>query len=106
MKIATTIARMLLGFVFLVFGLNGYLQVIPMHPMSNVAPQCFGGSAATGDMLPLLFGTQALGGALFILGLYVPLALALLAPVLVNIFLFHVFVAPSGLPIAIIMVAP
>jgi len=100
MKIATTIARMLLGFVFLVFGLNGFLHFIPMQPMPNVALQFFGGLAATGYMLPLLFGTQALGGALLILGLYVPLALALLAPVLVNIFLFHVFVAPSGLPIA------
>jgi uncharacterized membrane protein YphA (DoxX/SURF4 family) len=105
MKIATSIARILLGLVFLIFGANGFLHFIPNMPMPSAAMQFFGGLAATGYMLPLLFATQALGGVLLILGLFVPLALAMLAPVIVNIFLFHVFLAPSGLPVAIIVVA-
>ena len=105
MKIATTIVRMLLGLVFLVFGLNGFLHFIPNMQMPNTAMQFFTGMAATGYMIPLLFATQVLGGALLMLGLYVPLALAMLAPVIVNIFLFHVFVVPSGLPVAIVVVA-
>ena len=55
-------------------------------------------------MLPLLFATQALSGGLLILGLYVPLALTLLAPVIVNIFAFHAFLAPSGLALASVLV--
>jgi uncharacterized membrane protein YphA (DoxX/SURF4 family) len=105
MKIATTIVRIVLGLVFLVFGLNGFLHFIPNMQMPNTAVQFFGGLAATGYMIPLLFGTQVLGGALLILGLYVPLALALLAPVIVNIFLFHLFLVPSGLPVAIVVAA-
>lgn len=105
MKTATTIVRMLLGLIFLVFGLNGFLHFIPNMQMPNPAVQFFFGLAATGYMLPLLFATQALGGALLILGLYVPFALALLAPVIVNIFLFHVFLAPTGLPVACVVVA-
>jgi hypothetical protein len=73
--------------------------------MPNPALQLFVGLAATSYMLPLLFTTQALAGALLIVGLYVPLALALLAPILVNIFLFHIFLAPDGIPLAIIVVA-
>jgi uncharacterized membrane protein YphA (DoxX/SURF4 family) len=105
MKIATVIARTLLGLVFLIFGANGFLHFIPNMPMPSPAMQFFGGLAATGYMLPLLFATQSLGGALLILGLFVPLALTLLAPVILNIFLFHVFLVPSGLPIAIVVVA-
>ncbi len=51
-------------------------------------------------MIPLIFATQTLGGALLLLNRLVPLALALLAPVIVNIVLFHLYLAPSGIPIA------
>lgn len=105
MKTATAIVRVLLGLIFLVFGLNGFLHFIPNMQMPNPAVMFFTGLAGTGYMLPLLFATQALGGALLILGLYVPFALALLAPVIVNIFLFHMFLAPSGIPLAIVVVA-
>ncbi len=105
MKIAVTVARFALGFVFLAFGLNGFLHFIPNMEMPNPAVQFFLGLAATGYMLWLLFATQALAGALLIVGLYVPLALALLAPVIVNIVLFHIFLAPGGLPVAIIVAA-
>jgi uncharacterized membrane protein YphA (DoxX/SURF4 family) len=105
MKTAISSFQRVLGFIFLAFGLNGFVHFIPQMKMPNPALELFVGLAATGYMLPLLFTTQALAGALLIVGLYVPLALALLAPVIVNIFLFHVFLARDGLPVAIIVVA-
>src|ERR1700731_1357691 len=96
---ATGFVRRVLGFVFLAFGLNGFVHFIPQMKMPNPALEFFIGLAATGYMLPLLFVTQAVAGALLIVGLFVPLALALLAPIIVNIFLFHVFLAPDGLPV-------
>lgn len=105
MNLATTIVRVLLGLIFVVFGLNGFLHFIPNMPLPDAAVSFFGGLAATGYMLPLLFAAQVLGGALLIVGLYVPLALALLAPVIVNIFFFHLFLARGGLPLAIVVVA-
>jgi uncharacterized membrane protein YphA (DoxX/SURF4 family) len=101
----TSIVQRVLGFIFLAFGLNGFVHFIPQMKMPNPALEYFVGLAATGYMLPLLFITQAASGALLIVGLFVPLAIALLAPVIVNIFLFHIFLAPGGLPVAIIVVA-
>jgi uncharacterized membrane protein YphA (DoxX/SURF4 family) len=103
MRGIVTVARVLLGLVFVVFGLNGFLHFLPMPPMSATAGAFFGGLAAAGYFLPLLFLTQVVGGLLLLSGMFVPLALALLAPVILNIFLFHVFVEPSGLPLAIVV---
>lgn len=105
MNAVSTVARLLLGLVFLVFGLNGFLHFIPNMPMPDAAVAFFGALAATGYMMPLLFTTQVVGGVLLLSGMYVPLGLALLAPVIVNIFLFHLFLAPGGLVIAIIVAA-
>ena len=103
MRIATAIVQRVLGFVFLAFGLNGFLHFIPNMPMPNPAVQFFLGLAATGYMLPMLFITQAVSGALLIVGVFVPLALTLLAPIILNIVLFHIFLAPAGLPVALIV---
>ena len=105
MKMATAILQRVLGFIFLAFGLNGFVQFIPPMPMPNPAMEMFVGLAATHYMLPLLFITQAVSGALLLVGLFVPLALTLLAPIVLNILLFHLFLAPAGLPVAIIVVA-
>jgi uncharacterized membrane protein YphA (DoxX/SURF4 family) len=104
MKIATLIARIILGLIFLVFGLNGFLQFLPQPAMPQEAISFFGGLAATGYMLPLLFGTQIVGGALMLVG-SVPLGLVILAPIIVNIVAFHVFLTPGGLPLAIVVSA-
>ena len=103
MKRAASILQRVLGFIFVAFGLNGFVHFIPQMKMPNPALEFFIGLAATGYMLPLLFITQAVAGALLLVGLFIPLALALLAPVIVNIFLFHVFLAPDGMPVAIIL---
>ncbi len=104
MKVLILVARLLLGLVFVVVGLNGFLHFLSQPPMPEPAKSLFDGLAATGYMFPLLFGTQVVGGALLCLGL-VPLGLVILAPVIVNIVAFHLFVESSGLPIAIVVAA-
>jgi len=104
MKTALVIARTLLGIIFVVFGLNGFLHFLPQPEMPQAAIAFFGALAATGFMLPTLFAAQVVGGALLLLGM-VPLALVILAPVIVHIVEFHVFLAPGGLGLAIIVAA-
>jgi putative oxidoreductase len=94
MKITALIARCLLGFVFLVFGLNGFLHFIPQPPMTGLALQ-FVMALALSHFMAVVF--------LLLINRYVPLALVLLGPVLANIVLFHAFMAPAGLPLPIIL---
>ena len=103
MKTITLILRLLLGLVFTVFGLNGFLHFIPMMPMPAAAGSFLGALAATGYMLPLVFAAQLVGGLLLLIGFAVPFALTLLAPIIINIFFFHLNLAPGGLPIAIVV---
>jgi putative oxidoreductase len=103
MKIASLIARVLLGFIFLVFGLNGFLHFIPMPPPTGVAGQFFGSIFASHYWL-VIFGVQTIGGLLLLVNRFVPLALVILGPVVVNIFFFHALMAPAGLPLAIVVV--
>jgi uncharacterized membrane protein YphA (DoxX/SURF4 family) len=98
-------ARVLLGLIFLVFGLNGFLHFLPQPPMSGPPAEFAGALMATGYMFPLLKGTEVICGALLLAGRFVPLALTVLAPIIVNIVAFHAFLAPSGLPLALVVVA-
>lgn len=103
MKIASLIARLLLGLIFLAFGLNGFLHFIPMPPPTGVALQFFMAMIATRYWV-VIFAVQVIGGVLLLVNRFVPLALVLLGPVIVNIFFFHMFMAPAGLPLAIVVV--
>ena len=105
MKIASTIARYLLGLIFLVFGLNGFLHFIPMPPPKGLAAQQFGGAIFMSHYWVVIFGIQVIGAVLLLVNRFVPLALALLGPVIVNILFFHVFMAPEGLLTALVTVA-
>ena len=97
MKIACLIAQYLLGLGFTVFGLNGFLHFIPQPPVPpGHAADFVGVMAATHYMVPV-FATQLACGLLFLANRFVPLALVVVAPVLVNILLFHALMAPSGL---------
>ena len=100
MKIAVLIARILLGLLFAVFGLNGFLHFIPMPPPSGLAGQ-YMGALYVSHYLVVVFLLQLVGGVLLLANRFVPLALLLLGPVLVNILLFHSFMAPEGLPLAL-----
>jgi putative oxidoreductase len=98
-------ARIVLGLVFVVFGLNGFFHFLPQPPMSGPPADFAAALFATGYMFPLIKGTEVIAGALLLSGRFVPLALTILAPVIVNIFAFHLFIAPSGLVLPAIIVA-
>jgi putative oxidoreductase len=104
MKTFTTIARVLLGLLFFVFGLNGFLQFIQQPPPTGVALQ-FLGALVVSREFAVIFAIQVVGGALLLSNRFVPLALTLLAPIIVNIVLFHAFMAPEGLPVALVATA-
>jgi|SRR5882672_491529 len=103
MKVVALIARILLGLIFFVFGLNGFLHFIPMGPM----PTGLAGQYITVMMqshyLYFVATLQVAGGALLLVGRYVPLALTLLGPVIVNILLYHLLMDLKGIPMAIIV---
>jgi putative oxidoreductase len=103
MKIVSLISRILLGLIFLVFGANGFLHFIPMPPPTGVAGQ-YMGALFVSKFLVVVFLLELVPAILLLVNRYVPLALTLLGPVIVNIFLFHAFMAPAGLPLALIVI--
>ena len=100
-----TIARILLGLPFFVFGLNGFLHFIPQPPMPGPAGAFAGALFATGYMFPLLKGTEVIASLMILSNRFVPLALALLAPVLVNIVAFHAFLEPAAVALPLVLLA-
>ena len=102
MKIAALIARIIMGLIFVVFGLNGFLNFIkgPLPP--GLAGQ-FVGALIQSHYVWLVAGAQVIGGALVLAGRYIPLGLAILAPVIVNIDAFHILLLPSGAQMAILV---
>jgi len=101
MKIVTLIARILLGLIFLVFGLNGFLNFIPAPPPSGVAGQYIG-ALFVSHYAVLIFLLEVIGGVLLLANRFVPLAIAVLGPIVVNILLFHFSMAPEGIPLALV----
>jgi hypothetical protein len=100
MKTVSVIARYLAGVIFLVFGLNGFLNFIPMPPPEGIAGQ-FMGALYASHYLWVIFAFQLVAAVLLPVNRFVPFAVAVLAPVIVNILVFHIFMAPSGLPLAL-----
>jgi uncharacterized membrane protein YphA (DoxX/SURF4 family) len=104
-RIAPNASRILLGLIFFVFGLNGFLQFLPNPPMPAAAGAFMGGLAATGYMFPLIKGVEVISGFLLLSNRFVPLALAILAPNVVNIVLFHAALAPAGIVVPLFVLA-
>jgi putative oxidoreductase len=104
MRVASVVARLLLGFVFLIFGLNGFLHFLPMPAPTGVLGQFFGALSAS-SYLTVIFLFQVIPAAFLLIDRYVPLALAVLAPVIVNIVCIHIFMDPSGIPLAVLVAA-
>lgn len=105
MKIVTLVARNLLGLMFLIFGLNGFLHFIPQPPPpAGLAGQYLGVLSASHYMVPV-FLMQLIGGVLLLANRFVPIALVLLGPVIVNILLYHALMAPQGLPPGLVTLA-
>jgi uncharacterized membrane protein YphA (DoxX/SURF4 family) len=105
MKVATLIARILLGLMFVVFGLNGFLHFIPAPPPPTGPAGDFTSALFTTGYLYVVIALQLIGGALVLSGRFLPLGLLLLGPVIVNILLFHVFMEPKGLLMALVVSA-
>ncbi|MEO6908966.1 MAG: DoxX family membrane protein [Abditibacteriaceae bacterium] len=99
------IARILMGIVFLIMGLNGFLNFIPQPKTSMPAGAMEFADALmkSGYMMQLVSGTQLVVGILLLSNRFVPLALALIAPVIVNIIAFHVFLVPEMIAPGIIV---
>lgn len=94
-------ARIILGLVFLIFGLNGFFNFIPMPPPPENMMKFMMAMIDTGYFMKLLKGCEVICGILLLANIFVPLALLILAPICLNIFLLHAFMAPEGLPMAI-----
>ena len=101
MKHLPLMARILLGLIFAVFGTIGLLQLGPAPEMGEEAAAFMGAIMDTGYLWPVIKVTEIVCGVLLILGLFVPLALVGLAPIVLNILLFHIFLAPEGVAIGI-----
>jgi hypothetical protein len=105
-RFAPHVARVLMGALFTFSGLNGFFEFVkPEGKVPERVAAVMAGFMATGYIFKLIFATQLLCGVLFLVNRFVPLAVVLLAPVVVNIFAFHVFVEPSGLVVAIVVLA-
>ena len=107
MRYLAPCARVLMGLVFFVFGLDGFLHFVPQPTeLPSEGALSFGMALMkSGYMFPLIKGTEVTVGALLLANRFVPLALVLIAPVVVNIFAFHAFLEPSGIVIASVIVA-
>jgi len=102
MKIASLIARLLLGLIFVVFGLNGFLNFLKGPMPTGLAAQ-FVLALIQSHYFWAIAALQIAGGVLLLVNRFVPLALVLLGPVIVNILLFHLTMAPSGMAPAIVV---
>ena len=103
MKIATIIARSLLGLVLVVFGSNMFLHFIPIPPPPEGPARDFMMALFVSHYLYVVGALQVVGGLLLFTGRWTPLGLTLVGPVIVNILCFHVLMAPAGLPMAIVV---
>ena len=96
--IATAIIRILLGLMFLLFGLNGFLNFIPQPKDMPQEIITIAGALMKAGYMTVVSGAEVLIAVLLLTNRFVPLALALLAPILVGILTFHIFVAPATKP--------
>ncbi len=102
----STAARVFLGLIYFVFGLNGFLNFIPAPSPPESVMKFMEGVVTAAYFLPLLKGTEVVCGVLLLLNLASPLALVILAPITIQIFFFHAFLTPwaSKLILPIVMI--
>ncbi len=99
------IARILLGFIFAFFGLNKFLQFLPQPELGEAGGALLGALLNSGYLMTVVAIVEVITGIMLLAGRFVPLALVLLAPIVLNIFLFHIFLEPAGIPMAVIVLA-
>src|SRR5256885_2166320 len=103
MKIATIVARVLLGLTFVVFGSNAFLHFIPMPPPPEGLAGDYVRVFLASGYVYVIGGLQVIAGLLVLIGRFVPLGLTILGAIIVNIWIFHILMAPEGLPVACIV---
>jgi hypothetical protein len=96
------ISRIIVGLIFVVFGLNGFLHFIPAQLPPGLAGQYVGALIQSHYVLAVA-AVQVIGGALFLVNRYVPFALVLLGAMIFNIDAFHIFLMPAGAQLAILV---
>ncbi len=103
MRIASLVARYLLGLIFLVFGMNHYLNFIPTGPMPTGTEGQFFGALLVSHYIYVVAFFEVVPAILLLINRYVPLALVILGPIIVNIVLTIALMSPKGLPMAILL---
>ncbi len=97
-------ARLLLGLVFVVFGLNFFLQFLPTPELTPAAGELVGALVASGYLMTWVKVTEIVCGVLLLAGRFVPLALIVLSPIVLNIFALHLFLDPAGIAVSVVVV--
>jgi putative oxidoreductase len=105
MSKAVLVVRILLGAMFLFFGLNGILHFLPTPPMPPSDATTFATILMTHKYMSFVALCQVIGGLLLLVGRFVPLGLTILGPILVNILLFHFLLMPQGVAMGLIATA-
>ena len=100
MKIAVIIVRVLMGLIFLFASITFLFKLYPIPELTGDVKRFNEGMMASVYLFPLVKIIELLCGIAFVVGRYVALAVVLIFPIIINIFLFHSFLAPEGLPLA------
>ncbi len=107
MKTWVVIMRSLLGFLYLVFGLDYFLRFIPFQPLHTGAPGALvAGLKGTGYIYPMMKTIQILGGLSLLLNRYAPFSAVVLFPISLNVLLFHTLLVPSGWLMGVFLIGP
>ena len=104
MKIAMIIVRTLLGLLFIFASITYFFNLVPQPEMTGSTKAFNEGLQAVGYFMPLLKVTELVCGLALVAGRFVPLVTVILAPIIINIFMFHTFIDRTGLPIALFLV--
>ncbi len=107
MKTATIISRVLLGAIYLVFGLDYFFHFIPYQPAHTGNVAAFkAGLMGVGYFYPMIKSIQIVGGVSLLLNRYAPFFAVVVFPISVNVFLFHTILVPSGWFMGVLLIVP
>lgn len=107
MKITTTISRIILGFIYLVFGLDYFFKFIPYQPNHTGNVAAFkAGLMGVGYFYPMLKSIQIVGGISLLINRYAPFAAVVVFPISLNVFLYHTILVPSGWLMGVLLLVP
>src|SRR6188472_2047064 len=107
MKKATIISRILLGFIYLVFGLDYFFHFIPYEPNHTGRVAAFkAGLVGIGYFYPMIKSIQVVGGLSLLVNRYAPFSAVVVFPISVNVFLYHTILVPSGWLMGVLLIAP